>query len=72
MMSLSFSVQAESSLFLRTFQILNKKETRIAAFGKTTLKMAEKHGLKVQIKAPTPEAPSMTMALENYIKDDKK
>ncbi|SEA65662.1 uroporphyrinogen-III synthase [Psychroflexus halocasei] len=66
-----FSPSGIKSLF-ENFPDFEQKDTRIAAFGKTTLKMAEKHGLKVQIKAPTPEAPSMTMALENYIKDDKK
>ena len=42
----------------------------IAVFGKSTLEEAERNGLKVDIKVPTPETPSMTMALENYIKEN--
>ena len=42
-------------------------ETRIAAWGKSTIKAAEEANLNVNIPAPTPEAPSMTMALEKYI-----
>lgn len=63
-----FSPSGIKSLF-ENFPDFEQKNTRIATFGKTTLKMANEHGLKVDIKAPTPEAPSMTMALENYIKN---
>ena len=41
--------------------------TRIAVFGNTTIKAVEQKGLRVDIAAPTPETPSMTMALEKYI-----
>jgi uroporphyrinogen-III synthase len=36
-------------------------------YGNSTTKAAEDAGLKINIKAPTPETPSMTMAIENYI-----
>ena len=55
------------SLF-KNFPDFQQKNTRIAAYGKTTIKAAEDAGLEVQIKAPTPESPSMTMALENMYK----
>ena len=42
--------------------------TRIAAFGETTCAAVEEAGLRLDIKAPTPQTPSMTMALEEYIK----
>ena len=42
--------------------------TRIAAFGPTTAKAVKDAGLNLNIKAPSPENPSMTMALEQYIK----
>ena len=49
------------------FPDFEQKETRIAVFGSTTQKEALEHGLRVDIMAPTPEAPSMTMALDKYI-----
>ena len=45
-----------------------QKHTRIAAFGPTTAKAVDKAGLSLNIGAPNPKAPSMTMALEQYIK----
>lgn len=45
-------------------------DTVIATFGKATLKAAENDGLKVQIKAPTKTAPSMVMAMQEFM--DKK
>jgi uroporphyrinogen-III synthase len=35
------------------------------------MQAAEDKGLRIDILAPTPEAPSMTMAIENYIKAAK-
>ncbi len=45
---------------------------KIASFGAKTAKAAEEAGLRLDITAPQPQAPSMTMALENYIKDYNK
>lgn len=61
-----FSPQGIESLF-ENFPDFKQNNTRIAVFGNTTCKAAEDKGLHVNIKAPTPEAPSMTKALENYI-----
>ena len=61
-----FSPQGIESLF-ENFPDFKQNNTRIAVFGNTTNKAAEDKGLFVNIKAPTPEAPSMTKALENYI-----
>ncbi len=61
-----FSPQGIESLF-DNFPDFKQNNTRIAVFGNATLKAAEEKGLFVNIKAPTPEAPSMTKALENYI-----
>lgn len=66
-----FSPSGIQSLF-ENFPDFKQKDTRIAAFGNTTVKAAEEAGLKVDIQAPTPETPSMTMALEKYIKDVNK
>jgi uroporphyrinogen-III synthase len=61
-----FSPSGIESLF-HNFPNFEQKNTRIAVFGHTTMKAVEEKGLRVDIKAPTPETPSMTMALEKYI-----
>lgn len=62
-----FSPLGISSLY-ENFPDFDQKETRLAVFGKSTSKAVEDRGLTINIKAPSPESPSMTMALENYIK----
>ena len=49
-----------------------QNETKIACFGKTTAKAVKDAGLRLDIEAPMPEAPSMTMALELYINNMNK
>lgn len=66
-----FSPSGIKSLF-ENFPDFEQNNTRIACFGNTTIKAANDNGLKVNIKAPTPETPSMTMALGNYITDANK
>lgn len=66
-----FSPSGIKSLF-ENFPDFEQKDTKIAVFGATTVKAAKEHGLKVNIQAPTPETPSMTMALEKYIKEANK
>jgi uroporphyrinogen-III synthase len=61
-----FSPYDIKSLF-QNFPKFKQNKTRIAVFGATTLKAAEEAKLVVDIPAPTPQAPSMTMALEQYI-----
>jgi len=61
-----FSPSGIKSLY-KNFPKFEQNETRIAVFGNTTVKAAEDKGLRIDIKAPTPEMPSMTMALEKYI-----
>ena len=63
-----FSPSGIQSL-LENFPDFKQNETRIAVFGNTTVKAATEVGLRVDIQAPTPETPSMTMALEKYIKE---
>lgn len=62
-----FSPSGIKSLF-ENFPDFEQNDTRIAVFGNTTVKAATEKGLRVDIQAPTPETPSMTMALEKYIK----
>tara|TARA_B000000441_G_C21661724_1_gene301661 strand:- start:141 stop:887 length:747 start_codon:yes stop_codon:yes gene_type:complete len=66
-----FSPSGIKSLF-ENFPDFKQNNTRIAVFGNSTIKAAKEHGLTVNIKAPTPETPSMTMALEKYIKEQNK
>ncbi|PKA82668.1 uroporphyrinogen-III synthase [Ulvibacter sp. MAR_2010_11] len=66
-----FSPSGIESL-LQNFPDFKQNETRIAVFGNTTVKAATESGLRVDIQAPTPETPSMTMALEKYIKEVNK
>tara|TARA_B100001146_G_C16199669_1_gene443631 strand:+ start:855 stop:1601 length:747 start_codon:yes stop_codon:yes gene_type:complete len=66
-----FSPSGIQSL-LTNFPDFEQNDTRIAVFGNTTIKAATDNGLRVDIKAPTPETPSMTMALEKYIKEVNK
>jgi len=66
-----FSPSGIESLF-QNFPDFKQNETRIAVFGNTTIKAVEERGLRVDIAAPTPETPSMTMALEKYIQEINK
>jgi len=66
-----FSPSGIKSLF-ENFPNFQQNKTRIAVFGNTTIKAAEEAGLRVDIAAPTKETPSMTMALEHYIKTANK
>ena len=61
-----FSPSGIESLF-KNFPDFKQNETRIAVFGNTTVEAATKAELRIDIQAPTPETPSMTMALEKYI-----
>lgn len=62
-----FSPSGVTSLF-KNFPKFKQKDTRIAAFGTTTSQSVVDAGLKLDVKAPVPEAPSMTMAIEQYVK----
>ena len=45
----------------------NQGDTKIACFGATTAAAIKEAGLRLDLEAPTVEAPSMTMALEQYL-----
>lgn len=66
-----FSPSGIKSLF-QNFPDFVQGETRIAAFGPTTAKAVEDAGLRLDINAPHPKAPSMSMALEQYVKEANK
>ncbi len=62
-----FSPSGINSLFVN-FPDFKQSNTRLAAFGPTTAKAVKDASLILDIEAPLPNAPSMTGALELYIK----
>lgn len=66
-----FSPSSIQSLYIN-FPDFKQNKTRLAAFGQNTYKAVKDAGLIVDISAPSPEAPSMIMAIENYIKKSNK
>jgi uroporphyrinogen-III synthase len=66
-----FSPSGIRSLF-DNFPDFKQNDTRIACFGPSTAKAVKEAGLKLDIQAPTAKSPSMTMALEQYIKKANK
>ncbi len=66
-----FSPSGINSLFVN-FPDFEQNNTRIAGFGPTTSKAVHDAGLILDIEAPLPNAPSMTGALELYIKQANK
>ena len=66
-----FSPQGIKSL-LKNFEGFKQDETKIAVFGNTTQQAAEEAGLRVDVMAPTKETPSMTMAVEKFVKSTNK
>ena len=66
-----FSPSGVQSL-LKNFPKYKQGNTRIATFGVSTSQTAKDAKLKVEIEAPIPQAPSMTMAIEQYLKKANK
>lgn len=66
-----FSPSGIKSLF-QNFPEFEQNDTRIACFGPATARAVKEAGLNLDIQAPTAQAPSMTMALEQYIKKSNK
>jgi len=57
---------------LKNFPNFKQNTTVIAAFGPTTASAVVKNNLRLDLHAPQPNAPSMTGAIENYVKDSIK
>jgi uroporphyrinogen-III synthase len=66
-----FSPGGIESLF-KNFPDFKQNTTLIAAFGPTTANAVIKNNLRLDVHAPQPNAPSMTAAIENFIKDSLK
>lgn len=61
-----FSPLGIKSLF-ENFPDFKQRETRIAAYGQSTCEAVLERGLTLNINAPAPDVPSMSMALDNYL-----
>ncbi|MDD3491004.1 MAG: uroporphyrinogen-III synthase [Bacteroidia bacterium] len=66
-----FSPVGVASL-LKNFPDYVQGEMNIGAFGATTCQAVRDAGLRLDIEAPLPGAPSMTMALDNFLKENAK
>jgi uroporphyrinogen-III synthase len=63
---------ADVKSLINNFPSFQQNEMLLASFGPATLKALKAAKLKVAIQAPTPEAPSMTKALELFLAAPKK
>ena len=70
-MLLFFSPIGIASL-LKNFPDFVQGDIQIGCFGATTVQAVRDAGLRLDIEAPLPGVPSMTMALENYLKESNK
>ncbi|MDE5744816.1 MAG: uroporphyrinogen-III synthase [Paramuribaculum sp.] len=68
-MLIFFSPSGIASL-LKNFPEFEQGDIRIGCFGSTTAKAVKDAGLRLDVEAPSPQAPSMTAALENYLKSE--
>lgn len=66
-----FSPSGIDSL-LKNFPNFDQQDIKIGCFGTTTAKAVRDAGLRLDVEAPRPEAPSMTAALELYLKESNK
>lgn len=65
-----FSPQGIESL-LKNFPDFKQDDIRIAALGPATVKAVKDAGLRLDIEAPTPKAPSMTTAIDLFLNENK-
>lgn len=68
-MLLFFSPSGINSL-LKNFPDFKQDEIKIGCFGATTAKAVRDAGLRLDIEAPSVKAPSMTAALDNFLRED--
>jgi len=53
----------------KNFPKFEQKKTKVAVFGETTRKAAVAQGIEVNVAAPDPKVPSMTGAIDLFIRD---
>lgn len=64
-----FSPEGIKSL-LKNFPNFEQGNLRIATFGNSTAKAVTEAGLRLDLQAPTPAAPSMAAAIDKYLRED--
>ncbi|MBR6287110.1 MAG: uroporphyrinogen-III synthase [Bacteroidaceae bacterium] len=69
-MLIFFSPSGIQSL-MKNFPDFKQGDVAIATFGPNAAKAVTDAGLRLDLSAPTPEAPSMTSALDKYLKENK-
>lgn len=69
-MLLFFSPSGIDSL-LKNFPGFEQNDIRIGCFGATTAQAVRNAGLRLDLEAPSVKAPSMTAALENFLKEEE-
>jgi uroporphyrinogen-III synthase len=57
---------------MKNFPEFQQNDIRIGSFGTATAKAVVDAGLRLDLQAPRPEAPSMITALDMYIKEQNK
>lgn len=70
-MLIFFSPAGVASL-KKNYPDFNQEHTVIATFGTTTAQAVKDNGYRLDLAAPTPTAPSMTAALEQYLHEHNK
>ncbi|MBK8555628.1 MAG: uroporphyrinogen-III synthase [Lewinellaceae bacterium] len=65
---LSFFSALEIKSLFDNFPDFKQEDRRVCVFGTNATKEVVEHGMHVDIQAGTPEAPSIAVALENYLK----
>lgn len=69
-MLLFFSPAGIDSL-MKNFPDFKQDEVKIGCFGASTAKAVENAGLRLDLQAPTPQSPSITAALDSYLKENQ-
>jgi len=57
---------------LTNFPDFKQQDIKIASFGNSTAAAVKEAGLRLDLQAPMPNAPSMTMALDQFIQEHNK
>ena len=70
-MLIFFSPAGIKSL-LENFPNFEQGDIQIGCFGATTAQTVRDAGLRLDLEAPSPGVPSMTMGLDNFLKEAKK
>ena len=57
---------------MKNFPEFNQGDIKIGTYGSTTAQAVKDAGLRLDMEAPSPKAPSMTGALDLFLKEELK